>query len=231
MLLAQGILLALLARERTGEGQYLETSLLDGMMSMQAWATTKILNLGDDGEDDGSGGATHPRGNPLDGAVFQTADGYLMVTALFRPFDQLMRDLGEALKIEGLAADARFATLGDAVDHRDELRALLAPVLAAKTNAEWIPILEARDILVAPVRSTAAALEDPQLAINQLLVEVEHPRLGKMRHVGTPLRLAGTPAPAASPAPLIGEHTEEILRELGYAEAEIDALRARGAIL
>ena len=117
------------------------------------------------------------------------------------------------------------------MDHRDELRALLAPVLAAKTNAEWIPILEARDILVAPVRLTAAALEDPQLAINQLLVEVEHPRLGKMRHVGTPLRLAGTPAPAASPAPLIGEHTEEILRELGYAEAEIDALRARGAIL
>ena len=97
MLLAQGILLALLARERTGTGQYVETSLLDGMMSMQAWATTKILNLGDDGEDDGSGGATHPRGNPLDGAVFKTADGFLMVTALFRPFDQLLRDLQEAL--------------------------------------------------------------------------------------------------------------------------------------
>ena len=132
MLLAQGILLALLARERTGTGQYVETSLLDGMMSMQAWATTKILNLGDDGEDDGSGGATHPRGNPLDGAVFETADGFLMVTALFRPFDQLLRDLQEALTIEGLVGDPRFATLAAAVDNREALRERLAPIFAEK---------------------------------------------------------------------------------------------------
>ena len=76
MLLAQGILLALVARGPTGAGQYVETSLLDGMMSLQAWTTSKILNDGDDGEDDGSGGATHPRGNPLDGAVFARGAGY-----------------------------------------------------------------------------------------------------------------------------------------------------------
>ena len=231
MLLAQGILLALLARERTGTGQYVETSLLDGMISMQAWATTKILNLGDDGEDDGSGGATHPRGNPLDGAVFETADGFLMVTALFRPFDQLLRDLQEALAIEGLVGDPRFATLAAAVDHREALRERLAPVFAEKTSAEWIPLLEAKDILVAPVRSTAEALADPQLAVNEMLVEVQHPQVGAMRHVGTPLRLAGTPAPAPAPAPLAGEHTEAVLREAGYAEAEIAALRAQDVIL
>lgn len=230
MLLAQGILLALLARERTGEGQYLETSLLDGMMSMQAWATTKILNQGDDGEDDGSGGATHPRGNPLDGAVFRTADGFLMVTALFKPFDQLLRNLEEALGIEGLVGDPRFASLEDAKDHREDLRALLAAVMAEKTSAEWIPLLEARDILVAPVRSTAEALEDPQLAVNEMLVEVEHPQLGRMRHVGTPLRLEGTPPPAAAAAPLAGEHTEVVLRGAGYGAAEIIALREQGVI-
>lgn len=230
MLLAQGILLALVARERTGEGQYLETSLLDGMMSMQAWATTKILNQGDDGEDDGSGGATHPRGNPLDGAVFETVDGFLMVTALFRPFDQLLRDLEAALGIEGLVGDPRFASLEDAKDHREDLRALLASVMSEKTSAEWIPLLEARDILVAPVRSTAEALEDPQLAINEMLVDVEHPQLGTMRHVGTPLRLKGTPAPAAAAAPLAGEHTEAVLRGVGYGETEIAALREQGVI-
>ena len=230
MLLAQGILLALLARERTGTGQYMETSLLDGMMSMQAWATTKILNLGDDGEDDGSGGATHPRGNPLDGAVFETADGFLMVTALFRAFDQLLRDLQEALAIEGLVGDPRFATLAAAVDNREALRERLAPIFAEKTNAEWIPLLEAKDILVAPVRSTAEALADPQLAVNEMLVEVQHPQVGAMRHVGTPLRLAGTPAPAPTPAPLAGEHTEAVLREAGYADDEIAALRAQDVI-
>ena len=106
----------------------------------------------DNGEDDGSGGATHPRGNPLDGAVFQTADGFLMVTALFRPFDALMADLEDALGVSGLAADARFADLETAKNHRDDLRAILNPVFEAKRSEEWIPLLEEKDILVAPVR-------------------------------------------------------------------------------
>ena len=142
-----------------------------------------------------------------------------------------LQDLQEALGIEGLVGDERFATLEDAKDHRDDLRALLAPVMASKTSDEWIPLLEAKDILVAPVRSTAAALADPQLAVNGMVVEVEHPQLGKMRHVGTPLRLESTPAPAARAAPLAGEHTEAVLRAAGYAEAEIAALRAQGVIL
>ena len=222
MLLAQAILLALLARERTGRGQYVETSLLDGMMSMQAWNTSKLLNIGDDGEDDGSGGATHPRGNPLDGAVFQTADGHLMVTALFRPFDVLMADLEEALGANGLASDARFADLETAKNHRAELHARLQPIFAQRPSQEWIPLLEAKDILVAPVRSTAEALADPQLAVNNMLVDVEHPQVGPTRHVGTPLRLRDTPATQARPAPLIGEHSAQVLRSIGYSEEEVE---------
>jgi crotonobetainyl-CoA:carnitine CoA-transferase CaiB-like acyl-CoA transferase len=226
MLLAQAIVLALFARERTGRGQYVETSLLDGMMRMQAWNTSKLLNVGDDGEDDGSGGATHPRGNPLDGAVFQTADGYLMVTALFRPFDVLIRDLEEALGMTGLVADPRFADLETAKDHRAALRALLEPIFAQRPSQEWIPLLEAKDILVAPVRSTAEALADPQLVENNLLVEVEHAEVGVTRHVGTPLRLSDTPAVRARPAPMIGEHSAQVLRAIGYEEAEITRLFA-----
>ena len=230
MLLAQAILLALLARERTGKGQCVETSLLDGMMSMQAWNTSTLLNVGDNGEDDGSGGATHPRGNPLDGAVFQTADGFLMVTALFRPFDVLMADLEDALGVLGLATDARFSDLETAKNHRDELREILEPVFEAKRSEEWIPLLEERDILVAPVRSTAEALADPQLEVNKMLVEVDHAQVGLTRHVGTPLRLSGTPAAQARPAPMLGDDSARVLRANGFSNAEVEALLAEGII-
>ena len=230
MLLAQAILLALLARERTGKGQCVETSLLDGMMSMQAWNTSTLLNVGDNGEDDGSGGATHPRGNPLDGAVFQTADGFLMVTALFRPFDVLMADLEDALGVLGLATDARFADLETAKSHRDELREILEPVFEAKHSEEWIPLLEERDILVAPVRSTAEALADPQLEVNKMLVKVDHAQVGLTRHVGTPLRLSGTPAAQARPAPMLGDDSARVLRANGFSNAEVEALLAEGII-
>ena len=227
MLLTQGVLLALMARERTGEGQYLETSLLDGMMSMQAWSTTRLLNAPEE-QDDGSAGATSPHGNPLDGAVFKTADGFLMVTALFRPFDILMGDLQTALRIEGLVGDPRFATLDDAKINRDALYEKMEPVFLTRTSAEWIPELEARDILVAPVRSIAEALEDPQLEINDLIVEVEHEKLGKMRHVGPPLRLKGTPTRAHRAAPLLGEDSRQVLREMGWSKQEVDAMFERG---
>ena len=230
MLLAQAILLALLARERTGKGQCVETSLLDGMMSMQAWNTSTLLNVGDNGEDDGSGGATHPRGNPLDGAVFQTADGFLMVTALFRPFDVLMADLEDALGVLGLATDARFADLETAKNHRDELREIIEPVFEAKRSEEWIPLLEERDILVAPVRSTAEALADPQLEVNKMLVEVDHAQVGLTRHVGTPLRLSGTPAAQVRPAPMLGDDSARVLRANGFSNAEVEALLAEGII-
>jgi formyl-CoA transferase len=229
MLLAQGVLLALLARERTGKGQCLETTLLDGMMSMQAWETTRLLNdpLADD---DGAGGATVANGNPLDGAVFKTADGFLMVTALFRPFDVLMQDLQDALGTGGLVGDPRFATLEEAKKNRVELYAKLDPVFVQRSSEQWIARLEERDILVAPIRTTAEALEDPQLQINGMIVEVEHEVLGKMRHVGTPLRLAGTPAQTARAAPLLGGDTEQVLREAGLSPEEVVALRERGIV-
>ena len=229
MLLAQGVLLALVARQRTGEGQYLETSLLDGMMTMQAWETTRLLNK-PEATDDGAGGATDVNGNPLDGAVFETSDGYLMITALFRPFDVLINNLQQALGIEGLVGDPRFATLDDAKQHRVALRETLSPVFKQRRRDEWIPLLEAQDILVAPIRSTLEALQDEQLEVNGLLIDVEHPKLGRMRHVGPPLRLAGTPAKIKKAAPLLGEDTEQVLRDAGLSTEEVVALRQQGIL-
>ena len=230
MLLAQAILIALLARERTSEGQYVETSLLDGMMSMQAWTTSSLLNGGDPKEDDGSGGASHPRGNPLDGAVFKTADGYLMVTALFRSFGDLMGDLEKATGVDGLSGDRRFQDLASAKEHRSVLNSILEPVFAKRSNADWVPVLEAHDLLVAPIRTTEEALQDPQLEINNMLHTVDHPELGSMRHVGTPLRLSATPAKKPEAAPLLGEQNRKILCELGYTETQIKEITDSGVI-
>ncbi len=230
MLLAQAILIALLARERSDEGQYVETSLLDGMMSMQAWTTSSLLNGGDPKEDDGSGGASHPRGNPLDGAVFKTADGHLMVTALFRSFADLMGDLGKATGVDGLSRDDRFQDLDSAKDHRSALNSILEPVFAKRCNADWILVLEEYDLLVAPIKTTQEALQDPQLEINNMLHTVDHPELGSMRHVGTPLRLSSTPAKKPEAAPLLGEQNRQILCELGYTEIQIKEMTDSGVI-
>jgi formyl-CoA transferase len=239
LLLAQAILLALLARERTGHGQMVETSLLDGLMAMCAWETTSALNKARAGEesspqaepgsdtehDDAVGGQ-----NPLDGAVFGTSDGYLMVSALFRPYPQPLRDLCAALGIDDISTDPRFATLPALISNTTALRATLEPVFAGRTTDEWVRQLESHDILCAPVRSTEEALQDPQLAVNRLIVEVEHPRVGRLRHVGTPLRLSKTSSRSPHAAPVLGQHTDEVLREIGYSLGEIGELRSKGVI-
>jgi crotonobetainyl-CoA:carnitine CoA-transferase CaiB-like acyl-CoA transferase len=227
--LAQAILLALFARERTGRGQRVETSLLDGVMALQAWESAAILNVGND-VDHGAGGATDPRGNPLDGAVFATADGHLMVTALFRPVPQLMQALATALDLPALGDDERFADIDGLRRHRDDLRGLLEPVFLGRANAAWIDRLEAQDLLVAPVRSTAEALADPQLRANDLLVDAGEAEGQPLRLVGPPLRLSDTPARGDRPAPGVGEHTDEVLTDAGLSADEIGRLRATGTV-
>ena len=229
MQLAQGILLALLARERTGRGQQVETALLDGVMALQAWESAAILNVGDQ-VDHGAGGATDPLGNPLDGAVFATADGDLMVTALFRAVPQLMAELGAAVGLAELATDSRFVDIEGLRAHRADLRALLEPVFRTRTNDEWIDRLEAQDILVAPVRTTAQALRDPQFEINGLLVDGGQIDGKPLRFVGSPLRLGETPVVTGRPAPSVGQHTDEVLAAAGFGTDEIASLRATNAI-
>lgn len=230
LLLAQVVLLALFARERTGRGQAVETSLLDGLMAMQAWETSALLNVPSPAEDRANADAWQGGRNPLDGAVFRTSNGYLMVSAIFRPHPEPLRNLCTALGIQDLSTDPRFATMADLTSNAASLRSELEPVFASRTTAKWVQQLEAHDILCAPIRSTAEALQDPQLAVNALLVEVEHSRLGKLRFIGTPVRLSSTPARPAQAAPMMGEHTDEILREVGYSAAEIADFRAGGIV-
>jgi len=217
MLLVQGILLALLARERTGCGQEVQISLLDGMVASQLqeatyWmATGRTLNWGH---------------LPLSGP-FPTADGYIAIVGAFRA--NPLGDLCAVLGIEDLSVDPRFAETLASIEHGTELRARLGDAFRAATTAEWLRRLEVADFLCSPVLSLEAALSDPQVRHNGMIIEIEHPD-GPVRVIGSPVKLTETPAAMRRPPPRLGEHGDEILAELGFSADETTALRARGVV-
>lgn len=217
MLLVQGILLALLARERTGQGQEVHVSLLDGMLASQlqeatyGLATGRTLNWGH---------------LPLSGP-FPTADGFIAIVGAFRA--NPLRDLCTVLGIEDLSSDPRFADTLSSVEHAGALRARLGDALRTRTTAEWLRALETADFLCSPVLSLEEALRDPQVTHNGMIVELPHPH-GSVRAIGWPVKLSDTPGAVTLAPPLLGQHGAEILGEIGLSSDEVGALRSRGII-
>ncbi|HEU5299711.1 MAG TPA: CaiB/BaiF CoA-transferase family protein [bacterium] len=217
MLLVQGILLALIARERTGRGQVVHASLLDGMLAMQLQEASVWLNL---------------RGNlnwgafPLSG-TFATRDGHVVMVGAFKA--NPLREICKGLGIEDLSADPRYATHDDQVAHREELQARFRREFARFTTAEAVAALEAVDILVSRINTLGEALEDPQVAVNRMVVEMRHPAYGAIRTVGIPVKLEGTPGSVRLAPPRLGEHTAEVLGEVGFSAEEIAELTGPAA--
>ena len=170
-------------------------------------------------------GNAHPNLVPYE--TFRTADGELAVAV---GSERQWPRLCEALGLPGLAADPWYATNGDRVVHRADLRPILASRFASHATADWAAILDRADIPWGPINDVTAAFATPQAVAREMVVEVEHPVLGAVRQVGLPFRLSATPASIRSAPPLLGEHAAEILAELGYGPGDVDTLRALGAI-
>jgi CoA:oxalate CoA-transferase len=216
------ILAALVYRQQTGRGQEVHATLLDGLISM---LTARAANFLESGE------LVPPAGNHLHdlgpAGTFETADGHLNITAW--P-DDAFRRLCHVLDLGELWMDPRFATPRLRARHREALTELLNAKLRRRTTAEWIDHLHRQRIPCGPILNLKQVFENPQVLHNHMVVEQDHPRGGRRRLLGFPLRFSATPGDIRTPAPLLGEHTESLLTELGYTPAHIAALRRDGVI-
>ncbi|GAA4613534.1 CaiB/BaiF CoA-transferase family protein [Actinoallomurus liliacearum] len=217
-----GILAALHARRFTGRGQHIDISLLDGQIS---WLTYVAGNHFATGETPRRYGSAHPSIVPYQ--ALPTADGHLMVAI---GNDGLWRRFATAVGRGDLAEDPRFATNADRVHHREELLGLLRAALSSRTSAAWAEALTEAGVPAGPINTVPEALDHPQVRARDMVVEVDHPGAGRLRMVGSPLKLSAHPPAVRSAPPGLGEHTDEVLAELGLGPDEIAAMREEGAV-
>jgi formyl-CoA transferase len=220
---AIGILIALLDREATGEGRWVQTSLLQAQVAMLDFQAVRWLV---DGVVPGRTGNDHPYMTPM--GVYPAADGEIVIGASGQG---QYRKFCAALGAPELLEDPRFATM----EARVENRAAFTEAVAARTRAapagHWVALFNAAGIACGPINAIDRVFADPQVRAQGLVRPVRHPRLGELRLLGSPIGLSGAAPGDARPAPEKGEHTEEVLREFGFSAEEIERLRAAGAAM
>ena len=222
MFSAYGIAVALLARERTGRGQYIDVGMLDSVAALLTYQAGIHFTTG---EAPGRLGNRHPSITPYE--TLDAADGELVVAV---GNDQLWRTFCGVIGAEALADDARFRTNKDRVAARETLRPLLVERMRTRPAAEWIERLKAAGIPCGGVRNLAQVFADPQLIERAMVVALDHPVAGAIRQLGVPIKMSGTPGAVRTPPPALGQHTEAILGELAMSGSEIARLRADGAV-
>ena len=216
MNMVQGILMALLQRERTGRGQRVEVSLYDSLLAMQILEATMAL----------MGRATLNWARmPLVG-TFATADGEIVLVGAFKP--NPLRDICAALDLEDLSQHPDFSTMADQAAHRSRLQSILVEAIGRFGSVEAIERLEAQDILCAPVRTLDEALEDPHTG--HMITEIPRPGRAPLRSVASPVHLPDTPAAPHRPPPGLGEGAADALAECGIAPERVAALTALGVL-
>lgn len=220
ILAAFGVVSALFERERTGVGQRVDTSLLEAGITHTYWQSAIALASG---QSPGPMGSAHPLAAPYQ--AFPTSDGWVNVGASNEStWLGLVRAVGDPLLLE----ETRFATNTGRIKHLAELIDRLTPLFAVRTSGEWLARLEAEGVPAGPVASIGEMLEHPQTRARNMVVEVTHARLGPIESLGSPVKMSAGSEPAKSGAPLLGEHTREVLLGAGYKSHEIDDLIASG---
>jgi crotonobetainyl-CoA:carnitine CoA-transferase CaiB-like acyl-CoA transferase len=219
---ALGIVAALHARSRSGRGQMVETSLMEAAIQQTYWQAAIWFATG---ENPGPSGSAHLLTAPYQ--AFPTQDGWINVGGANQSnWERIAKAIGRP----ELAADPRFATNAERVRNRAELVPLVAERLRTRPSAEWIRELEAQGVPVGPVNRIGEMLSDPQVAAREMVVEVEHAKAGRVKALGFPVKFSATPGAIERGAPLLGQHTREVLAGLGYDAQRIEALEREGAI-
>jgi crotonobetainyl-CoA:carnitine CoA-transferase CaiB-like acyl-CoA transferase len=221
MLAALGVVSAYVHRLKTGVGQMVDTSLFEAGIQQTYWQAAIFFATG---KSPGPSGSAHILSAPYQ--AFKAKDGWLTIGGANQPnWQRLARVLDAPEWIE----DARFLTNTHRMQNLDALVALMNEKLATRTVAEWIALLEPAGVPCGPINSIAQVFEDPHALARDMVVELEHPKAGRTRAIGLPIKLSATPGKVARPAPLFGQHTREVLAEFGFGAAEIEDLIRSGA--
>ncbi len=217
-----GILAAVESRHRTGTGQLIDTSLVDAGVALSVWEATEYFS---------GGGVPAPLGSAhrvlAPYQAFRCADGYVTLGA---GNDRLFLRMCELLGHPEWASLPDYVDSASRVRNRVTLATLIEAITSTRTCSEWLAAFDDAGIPCGPINDYAHVLNDPQVRARDMVIEIEHPTLGVQKALGSPIKMSATPANATGRAPLLGEHTDEVLAETGFSPAEIVALRGDGVV-
>jgi crotonobetainyl-CoA:carnitine CoA-transferase CaiB-like acyl-CoA transferase len=217
-----GVLAAIEARHRTGRGQHIDTSLVDAGVALSVWEAAEYFSTG---RVPAALGSAHRMNAPYQ--AVRCADGYI---TLGGANERIFRRLCGVLGHPEWTTLPEFADNAARVRNRDALAERIEQITALQPRAHWVAIFDANDIPCGPINDYAQVFADPQVRARAMVVESDHPTLGRVRTLGSPLKMSATPPDVGRRAPLLGEHTDEILAEAGLSVQEIDSLRRSGVV-
>jgi crotonobetainyl-CoA:carnitine CoA-transferase CaiB-like acyl-CoA transferase len=222
ILAALGIVAALYARESTGQGQMIDTSLFEAGIIQTYWHSAMAFAVG---RAPGAMGSAHPLNAPYQ--AFPTSDGWITVGAANQ--GNWLR-LVEALEAPELGEDPRFSTNAGRMHNLEALTAALTSLFERRSSADWLQRLEKAGVPAGPVLRVDEMHTDPQALAREMIVETVHPTAGRVKAIGLPIKFSETPGAVRLPAPLFGQDTREVLRANGFSDSEIDQLAAQGVV-
>ena len=222
LMAANGVLCAYIHALKTGEGQLVDTSIMEAGLAYTIWESAVFFASG---EIPGPLGSAHRMSAPYQ--AIRTSDGYINLAA---PTQPTWEALCRALEREDLLIDSRFETPADRKIREVELAELLEEIISKQATAHWLDSLEIAGVVAGPIYDMESVYNDPQVYARKMMVDLEDPQLGTLHNIGVPVKLSATPGRIRHRAPGLGEHSRQVLLEAGFSPEEVDRLVAQGVV-